>query len=415
MMFRVGINYWPVSSAMYWWQRFDRIEVEQDFARIKNAGFDSVRIFLQWEDFQPRPRIVSEKALDNLAIVADVAQANRLSVLPTLFTGHMSGANWIPEWALDRVEAGGAQSRFRTVSGGRVVRGNPKNWYTDERILDAQLRLARRIAARLHDAQNIWAYDLGNENSNCVIPPSREAAVHWLGAVAGEIRSVSPQRAITIGLHMEDLEEDRKLGPAEAARVSDFLCMHGYPIYSAWSDGPVDAMLLPFLGAITRWLGSAGMPGGTGVPDVVFEEFGAPTVPAHGHSGAGDAVVGVPLLEEGEAALFTRNALESLHEFGFIGAMIWCFGDYARLNWSQPPLDQSRHERSFGLWREDHSAKPAVAQIQRFSGVNQRPWLDGFDWIELETSEFYKNPAYNLRYLYRRFREVWPVNPQVTE
>src|SRR5712692_3394359 len=101
MRFRLGINYWPISSAMYWWQRFDRAEVERDFARISNAGFDSVRIFLRWEDFQPSPRLISESALVDLGLVADVAAHNQLSLIPTLFTGHMSGVNWIPEWALD--------------------------------------------------------------------------------------------------------------------------------------------------------------------------------------------------------------------------------------------------------------------------------------------------------------------------
>ena len=32
MRFRLGINYWPVSSAMYWWDRFDTDEVRRDFA-----------------------------------------------------------------------------------------------------------------------------------------------------------------------------------------------------------------------------------------------------------------------------------------------------------------------------------------------------------------------------------------------
>jgi hypothetical protein len=210
---------------------------------------------------------------------------------------------------------------------------------------------------------------------------------------------------------MEDLEEDRNLGPAEAARVSDFLCMHGYPIYSQWGEGPTDAMLLPFLGAITRWLGSVD---GAGVRDVLFAEFGAPTLPASWPVGTSTGAAGVPLLEEQEAARFTGNALESLHAFGFVGAMIWCFGDYARPLWSRPPLDQARHERSFGLWREDHSAKPAVAEIQRFLRIDHLPWQDGFSWIEMAASEFYNDPGNNLRHLYRRFREVWNVRSALT-
>jgi len=66
------------------------------------------------------------------------------------------------------------------------------------------------------------------------------------------MRTVDTTHPITLGLHMEDLEEDRRLGPGEAARVCDFLCMHGYPIYAIWATSTTDALLLPFLGLITR-------------------------------------------------------------------------------------------------------------------------------------------------------------------
>ena len=53
--FRVGVNYWPASSAMRWWQQFDGDETARDFARMRASGGDLVRLFLLWEDFQPDP------------------------------------------------------------------------------------------------------------------------------------------------------------------------------------------------------------------------------------------------------------------------------------------------------------------------------------------------------------------------
>jgi len=44
--YRVGVNYWPASSAMQWWRRFEAAEVDRDFARIVAAGGDLVRFFL---------------------------------------------------------------------------------------------------------------------------------------------------------------------------------------------------------------------------------------------------------------------------------------------------------------------------------------------------------------------------------
>jgi endo-1,4-beta-mannosidase len=345
-----------------------------------------VRVFLLWEDFQPAPDRVSDEALWRLARVADLAARNQLSLILTLFTGHMSGVNWVPQWALEAEEE---TARFRVVSGGKVARARMKNWYSDPSVTQAQALLAREVASALGHHPGLWAYDLGNENSNCVTPPSRDVAVAWLETIAGAIRAVDPSHPITLGLHMEDLEEDRRLGPQEAARVCDFLCMHGYPIYADWARSATDEMLLPFLGLMTRWLGGK---------EVLFEEFGAPTRPR------GWPAPGKPLLlEEEETAQYIERALAVLHRFGMTGAMLWCFGDYDEKLWSKPPLDDAAHERFFGLWRSDHSAKPALRAIKGLAGAEAREWRDDFVWIDVTEDEFYLNPRGALRRLYQRF------------
>lgn len=391
MKFRLGINYWPVSSAMYWWRRFDAGEVKSDFRRIRAAGFDSVRIFLLWEDFQPLPTHISGQALNNLVTVADIAARNELSLIPTLFTGHMSGVNWIPDWALEPWPA--RSPRFRVVSGGRVVNRQITNWYSNKRIIRAQARLAGEVAAALGKHTALWAYDLGNENSNCVVPPTRAAAAAWLDTMSGAIRAEDSSHPITIGLHMEDLEEDRWLSPRDAGRVCDFLSMHGYPIYAKWARGATDELLLPFLGLITRWMSGR---------EVLFQEFGAPTV---GHDSAmiTSHTSRIPLLKEDEATQYTGRALGALRDAGMTGAMLWCYGDYASELWDKPPLDQAIHERSFGLWRSDYSGKPVLAEIEKAATWERIPPDGQLDWIDRSIDDFYKNPRENLRRLYRAY------------
>ena len=53
--FVLGVNYWPRRKAMYWWSDFDRIEVEEEFDLIASLGFNVVRLFLLWDDWQPGP------------------------------------------------------------------------------------------------------------------------------------------------------------------------------------------------------------------------------------------------------------------------------------------------------------------------------------------------------------------------
>jgi endo-1,4-beta-mannosidase len=387
--FRLGINYWPARTAMNWWPRFDAAEVAADFERIADAGMDCVRCFLRWEDFQPEPAAVDRAMLDRLVVVADAAARVGLQLMPTLFTGHMSGVNWIPGWALGGSER---DPRFRVVSGGRVVDDGLRNWFTDADVARAQALMASEAAAALAGHDALWAWDLGNENSNCSVPPDRELARRWLGGIAGAIRAADPGVRITIGLHMEDLEQDRHLGPNEAAEVCDFLTMHGYPIYARWAEGATDHHLVPFLARITRWLGEG--------KDVLFSEFGLPTF---GHGDGGSSAEGATLVAEEAAASYTDRVLAGLLDAGCAGAMLWCYADYAPETWADPPLDQAVHERSFGLWRADGSKKRAVRIV---NGASGRPCVAPSDesWIDIEPGSYWEQPGVELPRLYLRYR-----------
>jgi hypothetical protein len=96
--------------------------------------------------------------------------------------------------------------------------------------------------------------------------------------------------------------------------------------------------------------------------------------------------------------------LDGLRHEGCAGALVWCHTDYASAIWDQPPLDEATHERSFGLWRADGSAKPALAGISAFAGRPRlRPPVD--DWIDVDEETYRQDPAAALVHLYDRYRE----------
>jgi endo-1,4-beta-mannosidase len=275
-----------------------------------------------------------------------------------------------------------------------------RNWYSDPGVTGAQTLLAGEAAAALAGHDALWAWDLGNENSNCVRPPDRRSGVRWLETMTGAIRAADPRALITMGLHMEDLEQDRNLGPREVAASCDLLTMHGYPIYADWAEGGTDAHLVPFLARVTRWL--------AGGKDVLFSEFGLPTVRQGERTGGGTGPdPAPPLVQEQEAAGYTSEVLTGLREAGCTGAMLWCYADYAPAAWDRPPLDLAVHERSFGLWRADGTPKPAVAAIAAAAGSPRRePPAD--DWIDIDQDTFWQAPGTQLPRLYRRYRSTDP-------
>ena len=376
---------------MSWWTEFDAAEVAVDFSRLASAGFDSVRLFLTWEDFQPHPHMVDPEMLGRLVTVADLAVEQGLMIMPTLFTGHMSGVNWVPTWALGGVARDG---RFRVSSGGRISTSGLRNWYSDDDVLRAQVLMAGMAAEALAGHQAMWAWDLGNENSNCVTPETRSQGQRWLHAVSNAIRGEDEAAIITLGLHMEDLEEDRNLGPAEAAEVCDFLTMHGYPIYADWAENETDEHIVTFLAQMTGWLG--------GGSDVLFSEFGVPTFQS---SSASTEQGSRMLIDEQTAASYTARALGGLQAAGCVGAMIWCYTDYDEQLWDTPPFDEATHERFFGVWRADGSPKASLEAVRAFAGIGRVAAPAAMDWIDIEVAEFSVDPRFQIERLYRRFRE----------
>jgi endo-1,4-beta-mannosidase len=396
--FILGVNYWPVTKAMYWWRDFDAAETEADFGGMASGGLTTARIFLLWEDFQPSPSEISTAALHRLVRLADIAAACGISIMPTFFCGHMSGVNWLPGWMLTA-----GRGRFPLWSGGRQLQAGIRNWYSDQEVLRAQQLQCREVARALAGHPAVWAYDLGNESSNCVVPPSRNAARQWLEAMVSAIRQQDGNALVTLGMHAEDLEEDRGLWPQDAAVWCDFLCMHGYPFYLSWA-GEFDAEVLPFLGLITRWLGDK---------PVLFEEFGAPSEPVlppyleeDGRSG-----FKARLWPESSVADYYRRALVLLRRAGMIGAMAWCYGDYHPRLWDRPPLFANPHERHFGLFRYDGSPKPALQICGEFAGrlaasgrIVTDP--DAETWLQDEDRErFYDSPRAELARLYDKYRK----------
>ena len=387
--FRLGVNYWPAEVAMTWLQAYDPAVTRRDFRQAAAAGFDDVRIFVRWEDAQPTSSRIDKAILQRLVDIADAAVETGLTLIVTLFVGHMSGVNWIPSWATGGT---GGDRRFRVISRDRVnLTAGIRNWYTDTDIIQAQERLAGATATALSGHPGVWAWDLGNENSNCTIPPNRAAGEAWLERITNAIRRNDPGRPLTIGIHMEDLEQDRQIGPAEAARWCEIVSMHGYPIYADWSAGATDDELLPFLAQITRWLAG-------GAP-VLFEEFGLPTT-------SRTATENPLLVSETAAAAYTGRALDGLREAGCTGALLWCFTDYSPTLNASPPFDLARHERSFGLWRADGSPKPAAHEITARAGSPRVPPPNTAAWLDIDQDTFSSNRRLHLERLYRRFRRL---------
>jgi endo-1,4-beta-mannosidase len=355
---------------MWMWRRFDAGEIREDFGRIAALGFDAVRFFLRWDDFQPGPDHVDEGMLARLETVVGLAGGAGLRAMPTLFCGHMSGVNWLPGWTLDAATPHG---RFRTYVGDRESPRGIGDFYTGP-LLDAQLRFADVVGRRLRSHPAVIAWDLGNEFSNLREPRSTHDAAAWSARLT-EALEVASGIPVTAGTHGEDLTRDRRLRLSSLCAPFAFATMHGYSVYSDFARDRNDAEVVPYLARLAASFSAK---------PLLFSEFGNPTCPPgkvspYERVAMPDEPPHEPVdpadphratyacLSEDEMAAYATRVLERLHADGRLGAYWWCWADYADELRETPPFDRAPHELSFGIVRSDGSEKPVARALCAFA------------------------------------------------
>lgn len=368
---------------MYMWERFDAGALREDAARIHALGLDVVRFFLLWERFAPHADAVDACTLRDLATAMDIFFDAGLRAIPTPFCGHMSGVNWVPAWALDRSVPHG---RFRTIAAGTTSPYGIGDFYADPHLLEAQERLARALGTALRDHPALYVWDLGNEFSNMREPSSPSAAAHWSARLTNAFRETSGVGA-TGGIHGEDVERDRGIRPSSIALPWEVATMHGYPAYSIFSRGVTDTEVVPYLADLIH--------GFTGKP-LLFSEFGNPACPP-GETSVG----GVPCLAEEAMATYATAVLDKLQQRGAIGALWWCWSDYAPELAHLPPFDLAPHEMRFGIVRADGSEKPVAAALARFA-AQRREVCDAEPAI-CDEAMYYNGLPETVRSTYARY------------
>jgi endo-1,4-beta-mannosidase len=409
MRFSLGINYWPRSSAMAMWRHFDPGEIREDFLRIAGLGLDAVRFFLRWDDFQPRIDALDPVMLERLVTLVDLAMDAGLRVMPTLFCGHMSGVNWLPEWSLDRSTSHG---RFRTIAGDAESPHGIGDFYRGP-LLEAQLAFARAVGERLARHPAIVAWDLGNEFSNLREPASERDAADWSRRLC-DVLATASAIPTTAGTHGEDLTRERRLRLSSLADPYPFATMHGYTVYSAFTRDRLDPEVVPYLAALAAALARK---------PVLFSEFGNPTCPPgrvspYERVAMPDEPPNPPVppddplrspyacLTEDEMAVYCTRVLDRLHADGRLGAYWWCWADYADALRATPPFDRAPHELSFGIVRADGSEKPVAAALAAFAR-ERRTVVEAHDILMDETRYYADLPRSTFKG-YARFLETHP-------
>ncbi|WP_020659176.1 glycoside hydrolase 5 family protein [Amycolatopsis benzoatilytica] len=214
MTTRFGVNYTPSHDWMFHWMAIDPDVVRADFAAIAALGVDHVRVFPLWPVLQPNRTLIRQRALDDIALVADLAAEFDLDLAVDVIQGHLSGFDFVPAW---------------------LVNWHNGNMFTDSLAVEAQAALVAAVYDAVRDRPNFLGLTLGNELNQfqrpnpAAMPASSEQVRHWLATLLDAPRDRDPRHIVT---HSENdhlwYRDEHPFLPAHAARLGDMTTVHSW-------------------------------------------------------------------------------------------------------------------------------------------------------------------------------------------
>ncbi|ROR35951.1 cellulase (glycosyl hydrolase family 5) [Curtobacterium sp. JUb34] len=228
---RFGVNYVPSTDWMFQWQSVEESAIRRDLEAIATLGLDHVRLFPLWPTLQPNRTLIRRRALDDVALVVDIAAEFGLDASVDVVQGHMSGFDFIPAW---------------------LVNWHDGNMFTDRPAIDAQAALVAAVYDAVRDRPNFTGLTLGNELNQfqppnpAAMPADTAQVTHWLESLLGAPRDKDPRHVVT---HSENdhlwYRDGHPFVPAHASRLGDVTTVHSWIFngvagrYGALSDESV--------------------------------------------------------------------------------------------------------------------------------------------------------------------------------
>ncbi len=211
---RFGANYTPSKDWMFQWMGIDADVVRGDFEALAGLGLDHVRVFPLWPVLQPNRTLIRRQALDDIALVADLAAEFGLDIAVDVIQGHMSGFDFVPAWLLNWHDG---------------------NMFVDEAAVDAQAALVSAVYDAVRDRPNLIGLTLGNELNQfqppnpAAMPADSDQVAHWLTSLLEAPVDPDPRHLLT---HSENdhlwYRDGHPFLPVHASRLGDITTVHSW-------------------------------------------------------------------------------------------------------------------------------------------------------------------------------------------
>ncbi len=211
-----GVNYIVSDGWMINIPNLSEKIMNEDMAALQSIGVNHVRFFPMWQLTQPTINKLDEKVMVQLDKLVSAAGAHNISMQIAPITGFMSGAVFLPPWAVGDV-------------------------FRDKKIIDGQKYLCSTIAKRYEKNPVVLGYDFGNELNvlvSIVGQKTKKAhtpdeTLNWMKQIYPSFKTASPKQLVTNGI---GTGYDSNFDIRNIAQNVDYMAPHSYAFFHGTSN-----------------------------------------------------------------------------------------------------------------------------------------------------------------------------------
>ncbi|MBU8772080.1 beta-galactosidase trimerization domain-containing protein [Cytobacillus oceanisediminis] len=235
----LGFNYFPSNQGCDFWKSWDKEEIEDDFKKMSELGYNTIRFFIIWRDFEPEEGKYNKVLLQRLRDFVVLAKKYHLYCIPSIITIWLNGQLLELPWR------------------------NGRNMWTDSFMRIKQRAFIRRIVETISTEPNVYAYDIGDEityiNHFSMSLMTNQQVSDWLSDKVDVIRSVDPKAKVIMANDYKSVIGSHGFNLRNTSLHLDFLAVHGFPNWSPFeiesNDSYKASLFVPFLVKLTSLFG----------------------------------------------------------------------------------------------------------------------------------------------------------------
>jgi hypothetical protein len=374
-LFSLGLTYWPRRAGMGWWSSVDPGELQDDLATIADLGFDTLRLLLTWEEFQPGARQIGSRAMRSLEMALDAARSAGLQVVLTLFPVAAHDTLMLPDWAngaslIDELTGAGGLAPTLVVPApgsapvlydGTYHVNQARDLFSYRPILAAQRYLIDEVVGYFGSHPAIWAWQLGEGLERIHRPASAEDVRAWYSTMADAVREHRTSGSILGVTSLRGLGMKVGPRPEELRDTCDLLGITADPPEPPGSPKR-HTTFAAFAHAVAA--GFAERP-------AIVTSLAMPTTEQRGGLWAAEQIYGrerqIFYADLEQHATFIETALNRLQADGAAGVWLAAYADHHTGRWREPPLDRAPRQRTLGIIDSQGRPKPAAEVVADFA------------------------------------------------